>query len=259
LDSYREPTEHAKVNYFGIRCFRDTGDLDYIAARLAMRSGLAAPFLWSASQAVEKYLKCILFLNRINTKDLSHNLKAALDRVNDQLPFAIELNSREQKVFKHLARWNSDRYLLTSFELENGELFQLDELVWKLRLFCRPLNKRHYADEPSGDVLRERVAELAEIIKGSDKLAGHLEGAVLENIILKPEHPAHGGLVWKNMFYSRTKRVSIRYRDGFQAVNAPLFLNPELADVVGKWMKISPAVLEGAKRLARQRSSRRKT
>lgn len=112
-NSYQEPTEHARVNQFGIRCFRDTGDLDYIAARLAMRSGLGAPFLWSASQAVEKYLKCILFVNRMNTKDLGHDLKAALKRVNDQLPFAINLTHREQKVFEHLAQWNSDRYLLT--------------------------------------------------------------------------------------------------------------------------------------------------
>ena len=56
--------EHAKINHFAIRCFRDTGDADYLAARMAMRARLAIPFLWSAEQAIEKYLKCILLLNR---------------------------------------------------------------------------------------------------------------------------------------------------------------------------------------------------
>lgn len=218
-----------------------------------MRSALAAPFLWSASQAVEKYLKCILFLNRVNTKDLGHDLASAFERVNDQLPFNIELNSREREVFSHLAEWNSDRYLLSSFHLDHGELFQLDELVWRLRLYCRPLDKWHYADEPSSDVLAERVNGVVKIIAGSDKLAGHLEGAVLENILSKRDHPAHEGLTWQNMFYSRTRRVSIRYRDGFQAVSAPLFLDPELADVAARWMKIPAPVVEGAKRLANER------
>lgn len=189
------------------------------------------------------------------TRDLGHDLEQALERVNGELPFAIELNSREQKVFEHLSQWNSDRYLLTSFHLENGELFQLDELVWKLRLYCQPLDKWHYADEPSVDVLVARVDDLAKIIKHPDKLAGHLQGAVLENILAKRDHPAHDGLIWQNIFYSRTKRISIRYRDGFQAVNTPLFLNPELADVVAKWMKVPAPILEGAKQLASKRSS----
>ncbi|ASK93081.1 hypothetical protein XcvCFBP7111P_17620 [Xanthomonas citri pv. vignicola] len=55
---------HAKVNQFAIRCLRDTGDGDYIAARLSMRAYLYTQYLWAAEQAVEKYLKCILMQSR---------------------------------------------------------------------------------------------------------------------------------------------------------------------------------------------------
>jgi hypothetical protein len=257
-DDYRKPTEHAKVNVFAIRCFRDTADQDYVAARLAMRSGLAGPFLWSALHAVEKYLKCILFLHRVRTQGLSHDIKSALARINNELPFSIALKPAEQQLFDHLAEWGGDRYLLVSFMLDNYELFQLDALVWKLRLYCQSLNKRHYADEPSEKILRERLVEIDEILSGKNKLAGHIAGGVLEQILEKRDHPAHDALTWQNLFYARTKRKSIRYQPGWRAVNAPLFNHPELADIVAQWMKIPGPILEGARMLAKENSAARK-
>ena len=83
--AYRPPTLHARVNLFAIRCFRDTGDGDYIAARLAMRARLYPQYLAAAEQAVEKYLKCILMLNRCDTKRLGHRLADAFDDVRTKL------------------------------------------------------------------------------------------------------------------------------------------------------------------------------
>src|SRR5688572_4958760 len=55
----------ALLNNFAVRSFRDVADGDYIAARLSFRSQLIPQFLWQSLQAIEKYLKCILVLNRI--------------------------------------------------------------------------------------------------------------------------------------------------------------------------------------------------
>lgn len=253
----RGPTEHAKLNQFALRCFRDTGDSDYIAARLASRAHLMGPFLWSASQAVEKYLKCILFLHRIDTKDISHELDVALTRINSSLPFKIVLDEPEKKLFDHLVQWNSDRYLLTSFMVDSIELFQLDALVWKLRQYCVPLNKRHYSEEPSDAVLLERIDEVEAVLKGPSKQAGHLLGAELEKILAKVDHPAHNALTWKNMYYGRTERKTVNYWPWRYAVNAPLFLYPELANKAAQWMKISKGVKAAANRLAEQRSARK--
>ena len=56
------------VNDFAIRSFRDIADGDYIAARMAYRAMLPVQFLWSSQQALEKYLKCILFIRRITAR-----------------------------------------------------------------------------------------------------------------------------------------------------------------------------------------------
>ena len=253
LSNYRPPTEHAKINQFAIRCFRDTGDADYIAARLAMRSRLAGPFLWSAEQAVEKYLKCILMLNRRKTNDLGHNIRAALDCINTTLPFAIMLSKGEQEVFDHLAEWNADRYLIASFTLFDIEVLQLDMLVWKLRQYCHPLDVIHYADTPSEKVLLDNISRLEASLNGPAK-AGHISGGVLEKVLADKKHSAHGALVWKNLRYSLLTRKRVGFVKGFQAVNAPLWLNPELADEAAKWMRIPPNIVKAAHDLSTERN-----
>ena len=56
------------LNNFAIRSFRDTADLDYIAARMAYQTHLTPQSLWSALQSIEKYFKCILLLNGVSIK-----------------------------------------------------------------------------------------------------------------------------------------------------------------------------------------------
>jgi hypothetical protein len=40
--------------------------------------GLPAQFLWASQQALENYLKCILFIRRISATQLKHDLTPAL-------------------------------------------------------------------------------------------------------------------------------------------------------------------------------------
>lgn len=256
-EDYRQPTEHFKLNHFAIRCFRDTGDDDYIAARLAMRARLPGPFLWSAEQAIEKYLKCILFLNRRDTDRLNHNIRAAFDRINSSLPFKIALNKGEQSVFDHIADWNADRYLLRSFVLRNSELLQLDALVWKLRQYCQPLDIKHWADPPCKSVLMEKVQRITDNLDG-DAASGYLHGGRLEKILHDKKSPAHGALVWMNMQYSLKKRNSVQFRNGTLAVNTPLWVAPELAQDAAKLMKIPEYIVDAANVLAKERDRKKR-
>src|SRR5262245_42476187 len=66
------------LNDFAIRSFRNVADGDYIAARMSCRAELVGQYLWSSQQAIEKYLKCILLLNRIPGKHVRHDLRAGL-------------------------------------------------------------------------------------------------------------------------------------------------------------------------------------
>lgn len=246
------PPERAKINQFAIRCFRDTGDADYIAARLAIRAHLPGPFLWSAEQAIEKYLKCILMLNRQGTKRLSHDIKAALERINTALPFVIELSREEQEVFDHIARCEGDRYLIISLSVDNDEVLHLDRLVWRLRQYCQSLDVLHYADAPSRQILLSNVRRIEGGMAGPAK-AGHLPGAYLEKVLANRDHAAHNGLVWQNLYFSLSNRKGVMFQNGFQAINAPLWLNPELAEEAGKLMKVDDHILAAAHRLAQQR------
>lgn len=250
---YIPPPLHAKINQFAIRCFRDTGDADYITARMAMQARLAIPFLWSAEQAIEKYLKCILMLNRKKTDDLSHKIANALDRINQELGFTIRLSKEEQEVFDHITQCHGDRYLIHSLSVGDIEVVKLDRLVWRLRQYCRPLDVRHYADEPNKDVLSENVQTIEERLRGDYK-GGYLDGGFLEDVLTKRKHPAHSALVWQNHVFTLSNRKTFTVRNGWQAINAPLWLNPELADEAAKWMKIPKEVVIAARALAKQRT-----
>lgn len=250
--TYRPPTAHAKVNDVAIRCFRDIGDGDYIAARLAMRARLGSQFLWSAEQAVEKYLKCILMLNRISTKDLDHDIERALQLINTVLPFKICLSAREQAIFEHLVQWNSDRYLITSFHLMYEELLNLDMLVWRLRQYCQPLDVEHYADVPSEKILLQNIKRIEAGLTGGAK-NGHIGGGRLEQTLEDKNHPAREALIWKNFRYHPRQRKIIAFPTGLQAVNAPLYIYPEVAQEASKWMKIKGPFIEACNALVRQR------
>lgn len=219
---WRRPTEHAQINQFAIRCFRDTADADYIAARAAMRVRLGGPFLWSALHAIEKYLKCILMLNGQSTIGLKHRVADALDRINTTLPFEIRLDPAEQKFFDHLVEWNSDRYLLHSYNLLDEELLSLDRLVWRLRQYCQPLDVLHYADPPSLQVLLSNVSRIEAGMSGPAQ-AGHVPAGMLEKILADRKHASRPALVWANAWYCMKPRTGVMFRRGFMAVNGPFF------------------------------------
>lgn len=75
------PEMRALINDFAVRSFRDTADGDYIVARMAHRAGLVPQFLWSSLQAIEKYLKGILLLNRVPSVKATHGVADLLEKV----------------------------------------------------------------------------------------------------------------------------------------------------------------------------------
>lgn len=237
--SYRPPTLHAKVNLFAIRCFRDTGDGDYVAARLAMRARLYQQYLAAAEQSVEKYLKCILMLNRCDTKRLGHRIQDAIDLVRSSLSINLSLTKVEQDVFDNLVRWDFDRYLIRSYQVEDVELGGLDLLVWRLRQYCEPLDVVHYADAPSPELLRKNVAAI-ELRKITDPKAGHLPNGNLEKLLEDKKHPAREGLVWRNLRFNSGNRKRTRMSSGWRVVNSPLDIADDeiVVEEAKRWMKL---------------------
>lgn len=237
--AYRPPTLHAKVNLFAIRCFRDTGDGDYIAARLAMRARLYPQYLAAAEQAVEKYLKCILMLNRCDTKRLGHRVADAFADVRSKLSIDLDLTEVEQGALDNLVRWDFDRYLVRSYHVEDSELGGLDLLVWRLRQYCEPLDVAHYADTPSAELFRNNVAAIAARSIANPRV-GHLTNGDLEKILADKTHPARGGLVWRNLRFNSANRKRTRVSGGWRLVNSPLDMTDDEAvtEDAKRWMKL---------------------
>jgi hypothetical protein len=124
------------LNDFAIRCFRVQGDQDYISARMACRAQLVTPFLWSSQQAIEKYLKCILLLNRIPGKHVKHNLDAALRAIDSSRKLVLELSLGTKQYIEYLETFGRYRYLENSPVAVGANLVDLDRAAWELRRYC---------------------------------------------------------------------------------------------------------------------------
>ena len=102
----------------GERCLwhnhRVRKDADYIAARMAYRAQLPVQFLWASQQALEKYLKCMLFIRRIPAAAVKHDLRRALALVHSSaIPLA--LTERSRKFIQEIDDVGQYRYLEASF------------------------------------------------------------------------------------------------------------------------------------------------
>lgn len=250
---FQPPSEAAWINNFAVRSFRDTGDGDYIAARLAIRAGLATQAIWSGLQAVEKYLKCMLLLRRVSSKRVGHKIAEGLRLVNERLGYDIVLPRDEQTIFDHLAESGGDRYLVASLHLFDHELSGLDALVWRLRQYCDVLDVEHYNDKPSEAVL-SRSLERIRARLGGEPVGGHLEHGALEKILADRHHRARDGLVWHNAMFGGGQPIIASENFNFVAINSPLYLNPQIVRQVSELVLLPKGALEAFEKLAALKS-----
>ncbi|OJS98199.1 HEPN domain-containing protein [Marinobacter nauticus] len=221
----------ALINDFATRSFRDIADQDYIAARLSYRHGLYSQFHWQSLQALEKYLKAILLYNRVKAKDVSHDLDKAI-KYTKKLPFPLKRSPITDEFIKHLSDFGRFRYLESSYFIRGPKLAELDKAVWEIRRYCKVLD--YEITLQSGQVENMLSAEL-DAIEASEQQPPQkfrLTGGLLERIIDKHEHPSRSALIWQNLFFGNTIRKKVRMPSAFHAVNAPLYLHPEILDEV---------------------------
>ncbi len=226
------------INDFAIRSFRDVADGDYVTARLAHRANLIPQFLWSSLQALEKYLKCILLLNRIEAKRMGHDLGFGLKKIDRHAPFKLKLSDVTIKFVEYLDTFGRHRYFETPYYTKGLEIVFLDKAVWEIRRYCTALN---YSVARANGGIREMLPiELMKIEK-SDENAPQtfkLNRGVLEKIVADDKHPARAGLIWQNAFYGKRARKMIRVWQRMQGANSPLSLHPEILDEVQKFVFI---------------------
>lgn len=219
------------INEFASRCFRDMADRDYIAARMACRAQLMPQFLWSAQQAIEKYLKYILLVNRIKATSVRHDIQRAL-ALTEEASFKIDLSPQSRKFIDHVAAFGEYRYLDVSYAVHGYALVDVDRAVWDLRRYCQVLDVFGKA-LPEGEQWMLDAAHWQ--LRESKTQPPHkfrLPNGYLERVLKDTKHPARPALVWNNAFFAERKRMTIRARQYLNAENAPLYLFPHMLDQI---------------------------
>jgi HEPN domain-containing protein len=217
------------LNSFATQSFREQADRDYIAARLACRFELFPQFLWSAQQAIEKYLKAILLYNRVKATKVKHDIMVAMS-LTKSLPFAIELSARSQSFISHVARCGEYRYIDVPYYVVGHLLVDLDLTVWEIRRYCQVLNVVGKTLPPEEQALLTKAHADLSRSSGEPRNKFKLPGGLLEKVLGDRKHPSRPALLWQNAIYGVRKRSIVRVKHHLHAQNPMLYLYPEMLD-----------------------------
>ncbi len=247
---------HILVNDFALRSFRETADKDYIAARMAYRARLIQPFRWSALHCLEKYVKGILLLNRVDAKKLGHSVLPGIERMKQHGKFELDLSAATVEFIKKLESDRAeDRYYLVSYEIEPFDIARFDRAVWELRRYCQPLDYDEV--DMNGKTVNLLTHELDRVHRAKEKheKGTCITGGILEKIIEKKDHPAREALIWNNLFFGPSRRKAVKMRPDWEAGNSPFFLHPEIIDEVIKYVNVPRDIAEKVRELAKQKAA----
>ncbi len=228
-----------KLNDFAIRSFRNTADADYIAARMAYRAQLPVQFLWACQQTLEKYLKFILFLERIKAPKIGHDLAPALAAI-ESSGLRLELTPGTKKFIEKIDQVGRYRYMEVSIFVEWPRIIALDRAVWELRRFC--------TSAPHPRTLK--------LVDGQRAPSYAVDQAFLEEVLKDTKNPARAHLIWHNAFVGR-KRTKVTIYGTFIAKNSPLFNYPELLDTLIQYVHIPKDIARDYRELQKERASER--
>lgn len=212
---------------FAKRSLRDQADRDYISARLVHRLGFDTQFFWSASQAIEKYLKAILVYNLVSAKGLRHNLQEALTRVRAMPGADLSLSEGALEFIAYLDEEGQNRYFEFPTHLHSDALLRLDRCVWEIRRHCQPLPEPPTSWEDTVEAWYGRcLAWRNDPRHLESKHKFRIPGGLLEEILKKPSR-ARDALVWKNFAFGRRRKMTIRYGARFGWSNPTHFMHEE--------------------------------
>lgn len=241
----RMASQHDKeLNHFAIATFRDTADRDYIMARMAFRAQLYPQFVVASHQAIEKYLKCMLFFYRVPATHIGHQVGEALKLADAQLPFKMDLHGGVRNTIKLLDQTSLQRYVELPWYVEGYTLARVDHTVWELRRYCQPIDHDALAPDGTDPEVMRSIASAAAKRPHEFKIAT----GVLESLIVDKKHPARSALLWQNLMFSGRHRKTIKVdRSKFAAGNPPLLNLPQIIDDVVKLVKVPPPIVKACK------------
>lgn len=244
------------LNDFAIRSFRETADKDYITARMAYRARLIQPFRWSALHCLEKYIKGILLLNRVDAKKLGHSVLPGIERMKLHGKFELDLSNETARYLENLENSGAkDRYYLDSYDVKPFDIVRFDCAVWEIRRYCQPLG--HDTIDMGSKTAPSMADELDRVHRAKEKCEKGtcITGGILEKIIEQKDHPAREALIWNNLFFGPSRRKAVKIRPDWEAGNSPFFLHPEIIEEVIKYVDIGSVIAEDVRQFAKRKAA----
>jgi hypothetical protein len=237
-----DASRECELNDAFIRSFRDTADGDYIMARLANRAQLFPQFHWSSLQTLEKYLKCILTLNRVEAKT-GHCLNKALDRI-ERRAFPLQLSNMTRKFIEHIDAYGEYRYLEIPYHTRGYSLVELDRAVWEIRRYCHTIDFSRIMESGKASERREFELELIKAAENGPPNRFVTFGGFLKKVIRETKHPERPALIWKNFYFGPRIRNRLAIAPVYSSVNSPIALSPELLDDFLKYAHLQDKVVK---------------
>jgi HEPN domain-containing protein len=223
----------ALLNNIALRSFRDVADGDYILARLAYRADLISQALWSSQQAIEKYIKCILLLRRVEWNKPCHSLLKPLKKLEGQ--FQLQVSAETREFMEYIDKYGPDRYFMFPYYADGLEIAKLDRAVWEIRRYCIPYNGGR---SPRGTPIEGLdIKHIEDAASRPPQAYRSLCPGPLDALVKgKRNTLARAALIKYNLYFGSSRRKSVRIMQRSQSANSLLALYPEIAVDLGKYV-----------------------
>lgn len=205
------------------------------------------PFQWSAIHCLEKYVKGILVLNRLDSKDFKHSVSTGINRINDSGKFEIELSPDTLEYIDTLERYGAEhRYYEVSYVIEAFALMNLDLAVWEIRRYCQVLDFDITLGSKDVNILQANLRRIRDAKNRQEKNTAII-GGFLEKVMKIKKHPAREPLIWKNFRFGESNRKRMKVRPMQEWGNAPLAMYPEIVEEVIKYARVPKGMISAAR------------
>ncbi len=228
------------LDFFASANFRDEADRDYLVARFCYRQELEQQFLWSALQAVEKYLKAILLFNRKDTRDIGHGVARACKMVQNISYLQFVLPENVVDYIDYLNEFGCNRYVVKESVIRPYALENFDHTVWYIRRYCIRVLERIPGSNPPEYRPHERKLAISthprhESCPYKYKFPEH---GYLEKIVEKKLEQSNI-LIWHNNYFGRRQKPARFYGGRVASVVRPIYyLYPECYEELAKYVKL---------------------